>query len=77
MYPFKKTTTKVYFEVTPEIEIFLKWLKLSKMDNKRAEYGVYVNNHRYPITTDAYLEIEIRDRELDLYDVLCAYFRQS
>lgn len=77
MYPFKKTTTKLYYEVTPEVEVFLKWLKVSGVSEKRGEFGVYVNNNRYPITTDAYLEIELNDSHMDLSDVLRAYFRRQ
>jgi hypothetical protein len=74
MFPFKKTTSKIYFEVTPEIETFLKWLKTSGISEKRGEFGVYKNNNRYPIHTDAYLEISLDTLKVDLYDVLSAYF---
>jgi hypothetical protein len=76
MFPFKKTTSKIYFEVTPEIEVFLKWLKTSGIAEKRGEFGVYKNNHRYPIPSDAYLEITTDPIKVDLYDVLSAYFHR-
>ena len=76
MTPFKKTTTNVYFEATKDIEIFTKWAVTNGLDRK-AKFGLYFNNCRYPIETDTYLELELNHKEMDMYDVLCAYFARN
>lgn len=75
MKPFKELTNKVYFEFTPDVEKFLKYLKSSGISEKRASFGVYKNNGRHKINTEAYLEIDLSKTDLDLYDVFRTYFR--
>lgn len=74
-FPILETSKKIIFEVLPETEVFLKYIEATGINKKPAQFGVYYNNERYPIKSNAYLEINKNPEGLDLYDVYRSFFR--